>query len=78
MDQPETNLELPADGDYLRAKRDLLREGVQRGELSISDIRIALPPPHVGPSELEVFLFALDALGVRVVDENGEEIESEV
>lgn len=66
---------LPKGGDYHRAKRDLLRRGVARGRLTISEIRAALPAPHFSAAEMELFLFSLGALGVEVVDDVSEDAD---
>jgi hypothetical protein len=58
---------LPADGDFQRAKRDLLREAVRDGRILLSRIKKALPPSFLSVAELELFLFSLEALGVEVV-----------
>jgi hypothetical protein len=58
---------LPADGDFQRAKRDLLREAVRDGRILLSRIKKVLPPSYVSVAELELFLFSLEALGVEVV-----------
>ncbi|MBN1945424.1 MAG: RNA polymerase sigma factor region1.1 domain-containing protein [Bradymonadales bacterium] len=60
---------MPDQGDYHKAKRDLLRLGVERGYLRTSEIREKMPAPHLGIAELELFFFALEALGIRVVED---------
>ncbi len=55
--------------DYHEAKRDLLRRAVERGTLTMSEIRAALPAPHLSPAELELLLYTCEALGVEVVED---------
>jgi hypothetical protein len=54
--------------DYHMAMRDLFRRGVERGRLSLREIRAALPPAHTSTTELEVVLYSLEALGVAVTE----------
>lgn len=54
--------------NYHLAMRDLFRRGVERGALSLREIRAALPPAHTSPAELEVVLYSLEALGVAVTE----------
>ncbi len=65
MSESQSN-ELPDQGDYVRAKRDLIRKGLRAGHLTIKDIKVALPPQHVSGAELELLIFSLTALGVKV------------
>lgn len=60
---------LPAEGNYHRAKRDLLRRAVREGRIRISEIKETLPPPHISVGELELFLFSLRALDVEIIDD---------
>jgi hypothetical protein len=60
---------LPGNGNYHVAKRDLLRYAVRRGRIRMTEILAALPAPHISPSEMELFLFSLNALAVDVIDD---------
>lgn len=65
--QPDETFETPDDDDFHGRKRELLRQGIEQGTLSWSEISQALPPEHLGEAELEVFLFTCRNLGIEVV-----------
>ncbi|MBA2662966.1 MAG: hypothetical protein H0U74_11765 [Bradymonadaceae bacterium] len=56
----------PAKTAYHANKRELLRKGLESGELSWREISEALPEEHLGEVELEVFLFTCRNLGIEV------------
>ncbi|TXD36301.1 hypothetical protein FRC96_09475 [Lujinxingia vulgaris] len=51
---------------YHDNKRELLRRGREKGELSWSEILEALPQEHLGEVEMEVFLFTCRQMGIEV------------
>ncbi len=57
----------PAKTEYHANKRELLRRGKERGELTWQEINEALPAPHLGEVELAVFLFTCRQLGIEVI-----------
>jgi hypothetical protein len=56
----------PAKTDFHGRKRELLKHGLEKGELSWNDIRKALPEEHLTSTELEVLLFTCKNLGIEV------------
>ena len=57
----------PEKTEYHANKRELLRRGRESGELTWQEISEALPAPHLGEVELEVFLFTCRNLGIEVI-----------
>ncbi|TXD37790.1 hypothetical protein FRC98_08890 [Lujinxingia vulgaris] len=51
---------------YHDNKRELLRRGREKGELTWSEILEALPQEHLGEVEMEVFLFTCRQMGIEV------------
>lgn len=58
----------PAETDVHGRKRELLRLGVSRGFLTWREVEEALPLQYLGDTEIEVFLFTCDNLGVELRD----------
>ena len=56
----------PAKTDFHGRKRELLKQGLEEGELTWDDIRKALPDEHLSSTELEVFLFTCKNMGIEV------------
>lgn len=65
--ETEDNFEIPPDiSDFHGNKRELIKRGMERGELTWKEIEEALPPKHISATELEVLLFTLKSLRVKV------------
>jgi hypothetical protein len=52
--------------DFHGNKRELLKRGLEEGELSWKEIQKSLPPEHLSDTELEVFLFTCKNMGIEV------------
>ena len=52
--------------DFHGNKRELLKRGLEKGELTWEEILEAMPPEHLSETELEVFLFTCKNLGIAV------------
>ena len=59
----------PAKTDFHGRKRELLKKGLEQGELSWNEIRKALPEEYLTSTELEVLLFTCKNLGIDVEGE---------
>ena len=57
----------PEPSDFHGRKRELLRLGVERGELHWHEILAALPEEFLGDAELEVFLFTCKNMGITLI-----------
>jgi hypothetical protein len=66
-DQEE--FEDPEKTDFHGRKRELLKLGLEQGELSWKDIRQALPKEHLTDTELEVLLFTCKNMGIEIKGE---------
>ena len=58
--------ENPEPTDFHGQKRELLKRGMEQGELSWEEIRDALAEEHLSDTELEVFLFTCENMGIEV------------
>lgn len=58
--------EKPAKTDFHGRKRELLKQGLEQGELTWDEIRKALPAKHLTSTELEVLIFTCKNLGIDV------------
>lgn len=56
----------PDPSDFHGQKRELLKRGVEDGELSWEAITEAFPEEHLSETELEVFLFTCENMGIEV------------
>ncbi len=56
----------PEETDFHGRKRELLRLGVEQGNLSWADIQRGLPSQFLGETELEVFLFTCRNMGIEL------------
>lgn len=56
----------PEPTDFHGQKRELLKIGLEEGELSWQQIRDALTQEHLTDRELEVFLFTCENMGIEV------------
>lgn len=56
----------PEDTDFHGQKRELLKQGVEKGELTWEEIREAFPEEHLSDTELEVFLFTCENMDIEV------------
>jgi len=57
---------LPTQDDFHGKKRELLKRGISLGELKWEEIVDTLPPEFFNDSELEVFLFTCQNLGIKI------------
>lgn len=64
-DEPQFE-EFPEKTAYHDNKRELLRRGREKGELTWQEIEEALPPEYLSEVELEVFLFTCRNMGIEV------------
>ena len=58
----------PAITDFHGNKRELLRSGLQRGFLNWSEIKQVLPEDMMSATELEVFVFTCENMGIELRD----------
>ena len=56
----------PDPTDFHGQKRELLRRGLQEGELTWQEIKDALTEEHLTDTELEVFLFPCKNMDIEV------------
>lgn len=56
----------PEPTDFHGQKRELLKKGVEEGELTWEEIRDALTEEHLSDTELEVFLFTCENMDIDV------------
>ena len=66
MSDEEEEFENPAQTDFHGRKRELLKMGLEKGELSWAEIQKALPQEHLTQTELEVLLFTCKNMGIEV------------
>lgn len=59
----------PKPTDFHGRKRELLKRGLEKGELSWDEIQEALPEEHLSDTELEVLLFTCKNMGIEVTGE---------
>lgn len=59
----------PKATDFHGRKRELLKHGLEKGELSWSEIQKALPREHLTDTELEVLLFTCKNMGIDIKGE---------
>lgn len=62
----EEEFEDPEKTDFHGRKRELLKQGLEQGELSWKEIRRALPEEHLSDTELEVLLFTCKNMGIEI------------
>lgn len=55
--------------DFHGNRRELLKRGLEKGNLTWSEIREVLPEEHLSDTELEVFLFTCKNMGIDVTDD---------
>ena len=65
-EEVEEELSNPDETDFHGQKRELLRKGMDEGELEWDEIIGRLTEEHLSDTELEVFLFTCDNLGIEV------------
>lgn len=53
--------------DFHGRKRELLRRGVEQGQLTWTEIQEHLPQQFMGETELEVFLFTCKNMGIKLI-----------
>jgi hypothetical protein len=56
----------PDPTDYHGQKRNLLKKGLEQGELTWQEVRDGLPPEHTSDRELETFLFTCENMGIDI------------
>ena len=56
----------PAQTDFHGQKRELLKKGMEKGELTWEEIRDALTEEHLSDTELEVFLFTCENMDIDI------------
>lgn len=56
------------DGDIQAAKRELIKKGLDQGELTRDEIAEQLPIDHMSDVELDVLKFTFKSLGITVVE----------
>lgn len=56
----------PAPTDFHGQKRELLKKGMEKGELTWAEIRDALTEEHLSDTELEVFLFTCENMDIDI------------
>lgn len=56
----------PDISDFHGNKRELIKRGVERGELTWKEIQRVLPPEHISDTELEVLMFTLKSLNIKL------------
>lgn len=61
----------PKRTDFHGRKRELLKRGMEEGELSWAEIRASLPEEFLTSTELEVLLFTCKNLGIEVTGQPG-------
>jgi len=54
------------DGNLQRAKRDLIKLGLNQGFLTQAQIEEALPLEHMSKAEVEALRFTFDTMGIQV------------
>lgn len=69
----ENGFENPPETDFHGRKRELLRRGVEKGKLSWKEIEAELNQEYLGDTELEVFLFTCQQMGIKVTGLPGQE-----
>lgn len=65
-EEEEEEFSNPARTDFHGRKRELLKEGLEKGELSWKEITTALPREHLTQTEIEVLLFTCKNMGIEV------------
>lgn len=65
-EEEEEEFEDPKSTDFHGRKRELLKLGLEQGELSWNDIRKALPAEHMSNTELEVLVFTCKNMGIEI------------
>lgn len=68
-EEDASEFEKPERTDFHGRKRELLKEGLEKGELSWDEIQKALPTEHLTETELEVLLFTCKNMGIKVTGE---------
>ena len=57
----------PDISDFHGNKRELIKRGVERGEITWAELQAVLPPEHISDTELEVLLFTLRSLKIELI-----------
>jgi hypothetical protein len=66
QDELEEEFSNPEPTDFHGQKRELLKRGMEKGELTWEEIRDALTEEHLSDTELEVFLFTCENMDIEV------------
>ncbi len=69
MAEENEEFDKPKATDFHGRKRELLKYGLEKGELSWSEIQKALPREHLTDTELEVLLFTCKNMGIDIKGE---------
>ncbi|MFW5967130.1 MAG: RNA polymerase sigma factor region1.1 domain-containing protein [Persicimonas sp.] len=69
-DNENNEFDNPDRTDFHGRKRELLKEGLEKGSLSWDEIRKALPEEHLTDTELEVLLFTCKNMGIEVTGDS--------
>lgn len=69
MAEEEEDFGSPEATDFHGRKRELLKYGLEKGELTWTEIQKALPQQHLTDTELEVLLFTCKNMGIDVTGE---------
>lgn len=64
--EEENEFESPEATDFHGNKRELLKMGLEKGELTWKEITKALPRQFLSDTEREVFLFTCKNMGITV------------
>lgn len=65
----ESEFETPDPSDIHGHKRELLKRGVEKGRLYWSEIREVFPRDLVSETEMEVFVFTCENLGIELIED---------
>lgn len=66
QDDLEEEFSDPDPTDFHGQKRELLKRGMEQGELTWQEIKDALTEEHLSDTELEVFLFTCENMDIEV------------
>lgn len=66
QDELEEEFSNPDPTDFHGQKRELLKRGMDKGELTWEEIRDALTEEHLSDTELEVFLFTCENMDIEI------------
>ena len=57
----------PEHTNFHGLKRELLRRGVEQGQLTWDEIQTSLPQQFLGDTELEMLLFTCKNMGIKLI-----------